>query len=99
MDVDDHTQRAIEAVVLLWGEVVQLLKCQGFVALQESDSGALKLLDLLSAASCDCKLLLSRLAGLFELCEGFVEFGVGDASLGGKPQVAAALLVHFGELV
>ncbi len=99
MEVDDYAQRAIEAVVLLRGEVVQLLECQGFVALQESVPGALKLLDLLTAASCGCKLLLSRLAGLFELCEGYVELGVGDASPGGKPQVAAALLVHFGELV
>jgi hypothetical protein len=50
MDVDDHTQRAIEAVVLLRGEVIQLLECQGFVALQECVPGALKLLDLLTAA-------------------------------------------------
>jgi hypothetical protein len=50
VDVDDHAQRAIEAVVLFGREVVELLKRQGFIALQESVPGVLKLLDLLPAA-------------------------------------------------
>ena len=63
-------------MVLLRGEVVELLKRRGFVALQESVPGALKLLDLPPAASYGCKLLLSNLAGLFELCEGLVESSI-----------------------
>ena len=45
MDVDDHAQRRVEAVALLRGEVVQLLQCEGFVALQEGIPVALELGD------------------------------------------------------
>jgi hypothetical protein len=99
VDVDDHTQRAIEAVVLFGCEVVEFLKRQGFVALQESVPGVLKLLDLLPAASYGRKLLLSRLTDLFEFCEGFVELGVGDATLGGKPQIAPAQMRNATRLL
>lgn len=50
MGVDNHAQCAIEAVVLFWREVVELLKRDGFVALQESVPGVLELLDLPLAA-------------------------------------------------
>ena len=45
MYVDDHTQRAIEAVVLLRGQVVQLLKRHGFVAGKQGLLVALQLGD------------------------------------------------------
>jgi hypothetical protein len=60
MDVDDHTQRAIEPVVLLRGEVVHLLKGQGFVAGQQGVPVALELGD---APGSSLDLLRRLLAG------------------------------------
>jgi hypothetical protein len=45
VDVDDLAQRAVEAVTLLRGEIVEFLQCEGFVALQESVPVALELGD------------------------------------------------------
>ena len=42
MGVDDHTQGAIEAVVLFRAQVVQLLKRQGFLAGQQGVPVALQ---------------------------------------------------------
>jgi hypothetical protein len=49
--VDDYAQHAVEAVVLFWGELVQLLQCEGFVALQEGVPVALELGDAPGASS------------------------------------------------
>jgi hypothetical protein len=51
MGVDDHAQRAVEAVALLRGEVVQLLQREGFVALQQGVPVALELGDAPGASS------------------------------------------------
>jgi hypothetical protein len=48
--MDDRAQRAVEVVVLLGSQVVQLLQCKGFVARQKGITVALELGDTLSPA-------------------------------------------------
>src|SRR5215212_7077138 len=87
----------VEGVPPFWRETVQVPRHGGRPGRFDGLAVALELLDFLTAASYGLEFPLCRPAGPFELCEGLVKLLFAHAPLRSQLEVAAPLLVHFGE--
>jgi hypothetical protein len=99
VDVDDHAQRTIEAVALLLGEIVQLLGCESYEALQEGVPVALEFGDAAGSSLNFLQRSLGGAAGLFQVGQLLPQLIEGDELLGRHLLIPGALAVHLGELL
>ena len=88
-------EHLVDLITLLGREALQGLRSHAGVGFQEGVLISFQRFYAFLVPPHRSQLALGCVAGLVQLCQGFVQFFIGHVPLGGEPVIAAALLVYL----